>query len=181
MDETVTPGGGRQIETAYRSDQLDVRTTQVVVRGQVQQFEWVGRPLVVLAVPCTRDGRLVLVRQYRSAVDGYALEFPAGKVEPGEDLDRAMARELREEAGYRIEAACYLGTLLTAPHFSDETVHVYMTSGDIVTQPMPTPKEQLTVRLIPHAEIDGLIRSGELADAKSLAALLLQQRKDHRP
>jgi ADP-ribose pyrophosphatase len=165
----------------YQSEQLDVRTAEVVVRGQLQYLEWVGRPTVVLAIPFALDGRLVLVRQFRSATDGYTLELPAGKIDPNETSDQALERELREEAGYELDTSTHLGVLLTAPHFSDETIHVYLTSGEIVWQPQPTPKEQLTVELVPPADIDGLIDSGELVDAKSLAALFLYQRKEHRP
>jgi ADP-ribose pyrophosphatase len=174
------PSWDRRTETVYQSEQLDVRTAEALVRGQLQRLEWVSRPAVVLAIAYTHDGRLVLVRQYRPATDGYTLEFPAGKVDPDEDPHQALERELREEAGYRIDTASHLGNLLTAPHFSDETVHVYRTSGDIVSQPQPTPHEQLTVELVPPTDIDGLIDSGELIDAKSLAAFFLHQRKEGR-
>jgi ADP-ribose pyrophosphatase len=164
----------------YQSEQLDVRTAEALIRGQLQRLEWVRRVAVVLAIPYTLDGRLVLVRQYRSATDGYTLELPAGKIEPQEDPRQALERELREEAGYRLDTASHLGVLLSAPHFSDETIHVYLTSGEIVAQPQPTPKEQLTVELVPPTDIDGLIDSGELIDAKSLAALFLHQRQEGR-
>ncbi len=176
----VTRSGGRRTERLYESEQLDVRGAEVVVRGRLQRLEWVGRPGVVLAIPYTHDGRLVLVRQYRSATDGCTLELPAGKIDPGEDPRQALERELREEAGYRLDAATHLGVLLTAPHFSDETIDVYLTSGEVVSQPHPTPKEQLTVELVPAADVDGLIDSGELSDAKSLSALFLHQRKEGR-
>jgi ADP-ribose pyrophosphatase len=94
----------------------------------------------VLAIAYTLDRRLVLVRQYRSATDGYTLELPAGKVDPNEDPHQALERALREEAGYRLDNARHLGALLTAPHFSDETIHVYLTNGEIVWRPQPTPK-----------------------------------------
>jgi ADP-ribose pyrophosphatase len=164
----------------YQSDQLDVLTAEALVRGKLQRFEWVRRPAVVLAIPYTLDGRLLLVRQYPSATDGYTLEFPAGKIDPDEEPRQTLERELREEAGYRLATANHLGVLLTAPHFSDETIHVYLTSGEIVSQPQPTPKEQLTMELVPPTDIDSLIDSGELIDAKSLAALLLRRRKEGR-
>jgi ADP-ribose pyrophosphatase len=170
--------GGRRTERVYQSEQLDVRTTEALVRGQLQHLEWVGRPTVVLAIPYTLDGRLVLVRQYRSATDGYTLELPAGKIDANEDPHQALLRELREEAGYRLDTASHLGTLLTAPHFSDETIHVYLTRGEIVSQPQPTPQEQLTAELVPPTDIDRLISSGELVDAKSLAALFLCRHKE---
>jgi ADP-ribose pyrophosphatase len=176
----VTSNEDRPTETVYQSGQLDVRAAEALVRGQLQRLEWVGRPAVVLAIPYTRDGRLVLVRQYRSATDGYTLEFPAGKIHPDEGPHQALERELREEAGYRIDTASHVGNLLTAPHFSDEAIHVYRTSGEIVSRPQPTPQEQLTVELVPPTDIEGLIYSGELTDAKSLAALFIHQQKEGR-
>ncbi len=174
----ITERQGRPAEVVYQGRQLDVRVTRAVVRGRPQEFEWVGRQQVVLAVPFTFDGRLVLVRQYRAAAGGYTLEMPAGKVgdeDPGEGCPEALARELKEEAGYEVTRAVYLGPLFTAPHFCDEIVRVFWTRGEIVSQPRPTPREQLTVELVPSAGIGSLIRSGRLSDAKSLAALLLYQ------
>jgi ADP-ribose pyrophosphatase len=173
----VTSSGQRQTKTVYQSDQLDVRTIDEPIRGHLQHLEWVGRPTVVLAVPYMPDGRLVLVRQYRSSIDGYTLEFPAGKVDPGENPRQALERELREEAGYWVHTALHMGALLTAPHFSDETLLVYLTTGEVKTKPHPAAKEQLTVELVPPAAIDDLISSHELVDSKSLAALLLCPRR----
>jgi ADP-ribose pyrophosphatase len=172
---------GSPAEVVYQGQQLDVRVTREVVRGKVQRFEWVGRLPVVLAVPFTSDGSLVLIRQYRSATGGWTLELPAGKVgdgNPGEGCPEALARELREEAGYEATDAVYLGPLLTAPHFCDEAVEVFTTRGDIVSEPQPAPRELLAVELVAPADIDGLICSGELTDAKSIAALFLRQLKE---
>ena len=180
----ITERPGRPAEIVYRGRQLDVRVTREVVRGQGQEFEWVGRKHVVLAVPFTSDGRLVLVRQYRAATGGYTLEMPAGKVgdeDPQESYPLALARELREEAGYEVTRTVYLGPLLTAPHFCDETVQVFWTRGEIVSQPQPTPREQLTVELVPPADVGNLIRSGQLSDTKSLAALLLHETMENQP
>jgi ADP-ribose pyrophosphatase len=157
---------GRSAEVVYQGRQPDVRVTREVVRGEVQEFEWVGRQHVVLAVPFTSDSRLVMVRQYRAAIGGHTLELPAGKVgdgDPGEGYPEALTRELREEAGYEVTRAVYLGSLFTAPRFCDETVQVFWTRGEIVSPPQPTPREQLAVELVPAADIGNLIRSGQLA------------------
>jgi ADP-ribose pyrophosphatase len=174
----------RPAEVVFQGRQLDVCVSHEVVRGEVQEFEWVDRQQVVLAVPFTADGRLVLVRQYRAATGGSTLEMPAGKVgdeKLGEGCPEALARELREEAGYEMSRAVYLGPLFTAPHFCDEIVLVFCTYGEIVSLPQPTPREQLTVELVPPADIGNLIRSGQLSDAKSLAALLLHQVMENQP
>lgn len=75
----------------------------------------------------------------------------------------------------------YLGRLFTAPHFCDEMVQVFCSRGEIVSLPQPTPREQLTVELVPPADVGNLIRSGQLSDAKSLAALLLHQVMENQP
>ena len=80
------------------------------------------------------------MRQYRSATDRYTLELPAGKVDPGEDPQEALDANCGEAAGYWLNATAHLGTLLTAPHFCDETLQVYLTTGEIKTQPQPMPR-----------------------------------------
>lgn len=173
----VPDGAPAPPHLAYRGAQLDVREQDLSIRGRVRQFEWVSRPLIVLAVPVTPAGRFVLASQYRAAV-GWTLEFPAGKVDHylAETPERAVARELREEVGFRLTHLEPLGTLLTAPHFADERIQVFSARGEIAFVPRPTTREQISGEEVSEEGLDGLIGSGRLVDAKSLAALMLHRR-----
>jgi ADP-ribose pyrophosphatase len=155
----------------FKGDNFSVSIVSRQVRSVWQNFEVVIRPEIALCIPIDSTGQILLVRQFRAAVNSVVLEFPAGRVSPAEDPEQAAQRELIEEIGFRARTVDKLGTFLTAPHFSDELVNVYVTRGDIVTLPAPTPKEDfreiVSVRL---SEIDRLIKEGSLCDAKSITA-----------
>ena len=158
----------------YRGRNFSVRLVSHKVRSVSEQFEVVVRPPVALCIPLTRAGRLVLIRQFRPALAKVTLEFPAGGIEAGESADKAVRRELMEEAGFAVERIASLGTIVTAPHFSDETIAAFIARGEIASLPKPTAKEDLReiVELSP-AEVRRHIDRGRLVDSKSMSAYLL--------
>ena len=86
----------------------------------------IRHPGASLAVPITDDGQVVLLRQYRFAVQARLLEFPAGTLEEGEDPLESMQRELGEEAGYSAARWDALGPMLPCPGYSDEVIHCFL-------------------------------------------------------
>lgn len=159
---------------AFEGESFRVRIVSRAVRTVAQQFEIAARPPVVLCIPRTLQGNIVLVRQYRPAVAQHTLEFPAGSIGPGEDPETAIRRELLEEAGFHAVRLRSLATFRTAPHFSDELITAFVASGQIVSSPTPTPKEELMeVLQIAPAAVRKLIEGGQLSDSKSIAAYML--------
>lgn len=86
------------------------------------------------AVALTKDNKLILVRQYRHAADIISLEIPGGVIEPGEDPEHGVKRELLEETGYSFESCELIATLYPNPATSDNRTFTYLLTGGIKTQ-----------------------------------------------
>ena len=126
-------------------------------------------------MPVTADGRLVLVRQYRYAVQQDLLEIPAGHIDPGESPDEAARRELIEETGYTAGTWRKLADFFPAPGFTDERMHLFLATGLRPGEPSPEDDESIECVSIPLEEALDLVRKGEVADAKTLVALLWRE------
>lgn len=162
------------MELAFDGDSFGVRIGWREVRSVRQSFEMVVRPRVALCIPVAPDGGVLLVRQHRAPIDAVTLEFPAGRQEEGECAEGTARRELLEEAGFSANVLVELGLLLTAPHFSNELVTVYLAKGQVVSPPSPTSGEDLRdVVTMKPSSIRQLIASGMLLDAKTIAAFAL--------
>lgn len=157
---------------AFNGENFKVLLKSQTVRGMPQEFEIVERPLIVLCIPFISKERAILVSQYRASINDSSLEFPAGRVANGEDLQSAIRRELIEEVGVITKTIEYVGQILTAPHFSDEEISIFVAVGSIEHKPKPTEKEDaLQTILVPWKSINQLIKEGRMSDAKSIAAI----------
>jgi ADP-ribose pyrophosphatase len=126
----------------------------------------------VAMVPLHKDGRVTLLRQYRLPVRGSLLEIPAGSLEPGEDPADCAVRELQEEAGLLPERLIPLDGIFLAPGYSSEYIHLYIATGLTPSELDGDDDEFLEVVTLPFTEALALIDSGEITDAKTIAALL---------
>jgi len=118
--------------------------------------------------------RVHLVRQYRYPVGRVLMELPAGKLDPGEEPLLCAKRELAEETGYSAGNWRRLGSILTTPGFTDEVIHVYLaTELEMAEGASPDEDEFLEAVQLPLGEVEELIRSGQIVDAKTMAAILL--------
>ena len=141
--------------------------------GVETTFGMIRHPGASLAVPITNDGQVVLLRQYRFAVQARLLEFPAGTLEESEDPLESMQRELGEEAGYSARQWDLLGPMLPCPGYSDEVIHCFLARE---LTPLENPAagdddEDLEVVLMSPAQLDAALASGdEWLDGKSVTA-----------
>ncbi len=154
VDEVLLPGGGTS-------------TREVIDH----------RPAVVI-VPIDDSGNLLMVRQYRYAVGETLLEAPAGVVEDGEDPDETAQRELQEEVGRKAGDLRKLGEFWATPGFCNELMHAYVARDLSHSSLAADDDENITVVAVPVAEALDMIASGEIRDAKTIAALLLA--RNHR-
>ena len=133
----------------------------------------IRHPGASLAVPFLDDGRVVILRQYRFAVQARLLEFPAGTLDEGEEPLPSMQRELGEEAGYSASRWDSLGTLVPCPGYSDERIHLFLARDltPLAQPPAGDDDEDLEVLAMTPVELDVQLASGdELLDGKSVTA-----------
>ncbi|UII54717.1 NUDIX hydrolase [Cytobacillus spongiae] len=97
--------------------------------GRTSTREIVKHPGAVAVIPITSDGKIVMVEQYRKALEKTIVEIPAGKLEKGEEPASCARRELEEETGYECKHLEWLISFYTSPGFADEMVHLYIATG----------------------------------------------------
>jgi ADP-ribose pyrophosphatase len=161
---------------AWRGAFLDVRRDRVSLPdGSTAHREYIVHPGAVMIVPILDDGRLVVERQWRYPLRRAMLEFPAGKIEPGEPVLDCAVRELEEETGYRAAEWARAGILHNAIAYSTESIEIWFARGLVVGERRLDAGEFLDVFEADAAELDAAVQRGDLTDAKSLVGLLWLQ------
>jgi ADP-ribose pyrophosphatase len=130
------------------------------------------RPAVAM-VPVDAEGRLVLVRQWRTPAGGTLLEVPAGTTDGGEDIESAVQRELQEEVGYRAGKLTRLCGFWVAPGYCTEYIHIYL-AEDLTESRLPGDEdEQIEVVRLTLDEALRAVSTGAIEDAKSQVGILM--------
>jgi len=156
---------------------LHVRCDTVTLPdGQPATREYIVHPGAVMVVPILDDGRLVMERQFRYPLGRVLLEFPAGKLDPGETVQRCGQRELAEETGYRAAEWARAGVLHNACAYSTEGIEVWFARGLRLGERQLDHGELIDVQLLTEAELDARAGRGEVSDAKTLIGLLWLQK-----
>jgi ADP-ribose diphosphatase len=150
LDEVEEPGG--------------VTATREVIRHQGS----------VSALVVTADGKILLVRQYRYAVDESLWELPAGRLDEGESPEDGIQRELREEVGQRAELLERIAFFYTTPGFCDESMHLFRATGLVADRKAADDDERIEVGAFTVAELREMVASGEIREGKTLVAVLLE-------
>jgi len=140
--------------------------------GRQTTREIVEHANCVAIVAIDAEDNVLLVRQFRTPVEKELLEIPAGGIDAGEDPEGAVRRELREETGYLPKRVERLGGFYSAPGYCTEFLNLYLAT-DLVHSPLHA-EDTAEIRLVhvPVSQISGLIESGKICDAKSIAGLL---------
>lgn len=141
--------------------------------GSTTTREIIGTPGAVVIVPLTDDLQVRLVRQYRSAVEEFLLELPAGTLEPNESPEQAAPRELAEETGDRAAHWERLAGFYTVPGICDEYLHLFLATGLTPGQTNQEFDEFIEVVTLPLEEALDMVKSGEIRDAKTIIGLLM--------
>jgi 8-oxo-dGTP pyrophosphatase MutT (NUDIX family) len=162
----------RLLETPYfalRSDRLRLPD------GEIKDpYYVVERPDAAIIFPLTREGEVVLVRQYRPPLQRMELGLPAGLVEEGERPEAAARRELLEETGYSGDEWEPLGSLASSPSLKDNWAYLFLARGVEASAP-PDPDEHELVETVkvPAEDLLDLVRSGEIVSSSGVAAIML--------
>lgn len=151
---------------------FNLRQTQLT-DGQTVQREIVVTRGAVVIVPLTADNEVRLVKQFRSGVEDWMLELPAGTLEKGEDPDLAAPRELLEETGDQAATWHKLGGFYSAPGILTEYLNLYLAT-DLTPGPNQLEfDEHIEVLTVPWADAITMIGQGKIEDAKTIAGLML--------
>jgi ADP-ribose pyrophosphatase len=172
--ETAGQGasGVSVVEQVYKGRIVDLRLEEVTLPNQVTvTLEIIRHPGAAAVVAVDGDGEVTLVRQYRHAAGGFIWEIPAGKLDAGEPPLACAARELREEVGLVAGQFTHLGSILTAPGFCDERIDLFLARDLTRVAQQLDPDEVISVIRMPLARAVGMIRGGEIQDAKTIAGL----------
>ena len=154
-----------------------VERMQIGRSGALLRRQVVKHPGAVGIVPILPDGRVLLIKQYRIALEKEIFEIPAGTREPGESPLTTAKRELIEETGYRSDAFTQLSTIYTSPGILQEELTLYLATDLEPGESAPEDGERIALTPLEWSEIDDMIRVGEISDGKTLAGLFLALRQ----
>lgn len=164
----------------FKGRALNLRIDTVInAEGHETTREIVEHSECIAVVPVDAEGNILLVRQFRKALEKELLEIPAGGIDPGESAPTAVVRELQEEIGFIPGKVEKMGGYYSSPGFCNEFLHLYLAT-DLKASRLyaeDTPGIE-TIKIKPR-QIKQLIKSGEICDSKSVAGLLyyLEYRK----
>lgn len=154
----------------------------VIIDVYRKQFENINAEIlkhpggVVIAAE-TAEGKFFMVEQFRFAMEENLLEFPAGKIDPGEKPETTALRELREETGYQAQSIEYIGKTYPSPAYLDEVLYLYYAKDlEFVGQDLDE-NEELDVKLFDLETIQKMIDEGDIVDSKTIALAYHLQRK----
>jgi ADP-ribose pyrophosphatase len=149
------------------------------IRGIREVARHPGGAVVVGVFP---DESVILVRQFRIAIDAWLWELPAGKLDPGEDPLEAARREFHEETGYSAAEMRILAKTYSTPGFCTEILHIYMATGlqpEQGGQKLEAGEHTLTVHRFPMKKVIEMIDHGEITDGKTICGILIADRRLH--
>lgn len=113
-------------ESIYKGKIIEVEKHKVSLPNNETAYREVVKHNGAVAIcALTPDQQVILVKQYRKALEQELLEIPAGKLEPGEDRESAAMRELEEETGYKAKKLTLIGEVYGTPGFSNEKISIY--------------------------------------------------------
>lgn len=152
------------------------RDTVIEPGGVRADRDIIVHPGSVVVLPVFEDGRVLLIRQYRHTVGEFLWELVAGRKEPAETPSVAARRELLEETGYTARRLRKMLHIIPTPGFVNEWMWIFAAEGLVEGTAQPEEDEKITPRLFSLKQVDAMIRSGRLRDAKSIAGFLYYMR-----
>lgn len=164
-------------ETIAGGGMLTVKRDQVrLPNGHKSQREYVLHPGAVVVVPLLPNGKVIVERQFRYPLQQTFIEFPAGKIDPGEDILITGQRELLEETGYSAAQWIKLGHQHPCIGYSNEVIHIYLASQLSAGQHQRDVDEALEVFELNFDECLEMVKRGEITDGKTIVALFFAEK-----
>ena len=166
-------------ELAYKGTVLNVyKDYMEFANGNTAEWDYIHHDGAAAVVPVMEDGRILMVRQYRNALERYTIELPAGKLDdPDEQGIVCASRELEEETGYRSEKLEWLITLRTTVAFCNEKIEIFVARDLIPSKQHLDEDEYIDVAAYTMEELKEMIFSGEIEVSKTVSAILAYEVK----
>lgn len=165
----------------YKGNILNIYEDTVLANGHMAHWDFIHHDGAAAVLPVADDGKILMVRQYRNALDSFTLEIPAGKLDdPEEPKVECAFRELEEETGYRVESPEkleYLMSLNTTVAFCDEAIDIFVAHSLIPSSQNLDEDEVIQVEARELGELEHMIYAGEITDGKTIAAIMAYARK----
>lgn len=155
----------------YKGKILNVRKDNVILPDGKDAVREIIEHNGGSAVLCEKDGKILMVRQFRYAYQKELLEIPAGKLNQGEDPKETAIRELEEEGGIKADKMELLVEVYPSPGYTNEIIRIYRAQGLTSTHAHLDEDEFLTAEWIDIEKLREMIKNGEIKDAKTLIAL----------
>lgn len=140
--------------------------------GVARTYDLVTHPGAAVILPILDDGRVLLISNYRFAVDGDLLELPAGTIDPPEPAVECARRELAEETGYRAAEMSPLVSFYSTPGICDEILHAFVATGLADGEAALEPGERIKPAPMELDEALAAVRDGRVTDGKTIVTLL---------
>lgn len=162
----------------YQGNILKIYEDTVLANGHKAHWDYIHHDGAAAVLPVADDGRILMVRQYRNALDRFTLEIPAGKLDdPQEPKINCAYRELEEETGFRTEKLEYLMSLNTTVAFCDEAIDIFVAHNLIPSHQHLDEDEVINVEAWELADLEQMIYQGTITDGKTIAAIMAYGRK----
>lgn len=152
--------------------------TMQIPNGNVVKWDFIKHKGAAAVVPVLDDGKIIMVHQYRNALERYTVEIPAGGLDSAEEptLDAAN-RELAEETGYHAKEMEFLITIRTTVAFCNEKIDIYVAKGLTPGSQDLDEDEFVDVKAYSVEELLAMIYAGKIEDSKTIAAILAYKEK----
>ena len=162
----------------YQGAILKIYEDVVLANGHKAHWDFIHHDGAAAVLPVADDGRILMVRQYRNALDRFTLEIPAGKLDdPNEPKIQCAYRELEEETGFRVDQLEYLMSLNTTVAFCDEAIDIFVAHHLIPSKQHLDEDEVINVEPWELKDLEAMIYAGEITDGKTIAAIMAYARK----
>ena len=165
----------------YQGNILKIYEDTVLANGHEAHWDYIHHDGAAAVLPVTSEGKILMVRQYRNALNRETLEIPAGKLDaPDEPKIECAYRELEEETGYHSDDLEWLITLRTTVALCNEKIEVYVARNLIRTHQHLDENEFVNVEAHTVEELKQMIFEGKIEDSKTVAAILAYDAKYNR-
>ena len=162
----------------YQGNILKIYEDTVLANGHEAHWDYIHHDGAAAVLPVTSEGKILMVRQYRNALNRYTLEIPAGKLDaPDEPKIECAYRELEEETGFRTEKLEYLMSINTTVAFCDEAIDIFVAHNLIPSHQHLDEDEFVDVKAYKLEELKEMIFEGKIQDSKTMAAILAYESK----